>query len=131
MGLANWYLQSRITQCPDFSIVLDQSRYATLVVQRYIKHTSDAAITQQMRDRYSTPIPTTATFTKEDCSTNYTEVTKIEHEFGFEYAAVVGFLIYLVNTYTRLNFVIRKVARFMQYPGSVHFKLLLHLLRHL
>jgi hypothetical protein len=28
MGQAVWYLQSRITQLADFSIILDQSRYA-------------------------------------------------------------------------------------------------------
>jgi hypothetical protein len=39
MGQANWYLRSRITQYTDFSIVLDQSRYAALVLQRYLKGT--------------------------------------------------------------------------------------------
>jgi hypothetical protein len=43
----------------------------------------------------------------------------------------VGSLIYLMNTYTRFNYAIRKLARFMQYPGRIRFKLLLHLLRHL
>jgi hypothetical protein len=37
----------------------------------------------------------------------------------------------LMNTYIRLNHSIRKLARFMQYPGRNHLKLLLHLLRHL
>jgi hypothetical protein len=44
---------------------------------------------------------------------------------------VVGSLIYLMNTYTRLNRSTRKLARFMQYQGRTHFNLLLHLLRHL
>jgi hypothetical protein len=84
-----------------------------------------------MKSRYATPIPTTAIFTKEDCSATYSDVVKIQQEFGFEYAAVIGSLIYLMNTYTKLNYAIRKLARFMQFPGQTHFKLLLHLLRHL
>ena len=131
MGQATWYLQSRIKQCTDFSIILDQSRYAALVLQRYINHVADVEITQKMKNRYATPIPTTAIFTKEDCSSTYSDVVKIQQEFGFEYAAVIGSLIYLMNTYTKLNYAIRKLARFMQFPGRTHFKILLHLLRHL
>jgi hypothetical protein len=114
MGQAVWYLQSRITQCTDYSIILDQSRYAALVLQKYLNGTSDTAVTAQMRTKYATPTPTTAVFTKKDCSTTYTDVLNIQAEFGFEYAAAVGSLIYLMNTYIRLNYTIRKLARFMQ-----------------
>jgi Reverse transcriptase (RNA-dependent DNA polymerase) len=131
LGQAVWYLQSRIIQCTDYSIILDQSRYAALVLQRYLNGTSEAAITTQMKTKYSTPTPTTAVFTRKDCSATYADVINIQAEFGFEYAAVVGSLIYLMNTYIRLNYAIRKLARFMQLPGKIHFKLLLHLLRHL
>jgi hypothetical protein len=43
----------------------------------------------------------------------------------------IGSFIYVMHTYIRLNHSIRKLARFTQYPGRNHFKLLLHLLRHL
>jgi hypothetical protein len=131
MGQANWYLQSRITQCTDFSIVLDQSRYAALVLQRYLKGTSDSEVTTKMRKKYSTPIPVETIFTKKECSATYSDVIELQQEYGFEYAAAVGSLIYLMNTYIRLNYGIRKLARFMQYPGREHFRTLLHLLRHL
>jgi transposase InsO family protein len=131
MGQAVWYLQSRITQCTDYSIILDQSRYAALVLQKYLNGTSEAAITPQMKTKYATPTPTTALFTRRDCSLTYVDVMTLQAEFGFVYAAVVGSLIYLMNTYVRLNYAIRKLARFMQLPGRNHFKLLLHLLRHL
>jgi hypothetical protein len=36
LGQATWYLQSRITQLADYSIILDQSRYAALVCARYL-----------------------------------------------------------------------------------------------
>ena len=130
MGQATWYLQSRITQCPDYSITLDQSRYAALVVQRY-STIPDSAIDQKMRDHYATPIPTSAIFSKIHCSATYSDVMKIQAEYGFEYANAIGSLIYLMNTFIRLNYAITKLARFMQYPGKYHFKLLRHLLRHL
>jgi hypothetical protein len=82
LGQATLYLQSRITQDADFSFPLDQSRYAALVVQRYTTSIPDTAITQQMRDRCSTPIPTTAVFTKEDCSANYSDIMKIRKILG-------------------------------------------------
>jgi hypothetical protein len=131
MGQATWYLQSRITQLAEYSIVLDQSRFATLIVKQYLSNFPESDISTQMRQRYATPLPTTATFTKQDCSPTYSDVVKIQEEFGFEYAAVVGSLIYLMNTYVRMNYAIRKLARFMQYPGRKHYKMLLHLLRYL
>jgi hypothetical protein len=130
MGQATWYLQSRITQCSDYSIILDQSRYAALVVQRY-STIADSEIDQRMKDQYATPIPTSAVFTTQQCSATYSDVMKIQKEYGFEYAELVGSLIYLMNTYVRLIYAIRKLARFMQYPGKYHFKRLRHLLRHI
>jgi hypothetical protein len=131
LGQANWYLQSRITQCADFSIVLDQSRYASLTLQKYLTGTCDEMVTRKMKAKYGTPIPVGTEFTKKDCSTTYCDVMQLQDEFGFEYAAAIGSLIYLMNTYIRLNYGIRKLARYMQYPGRNHFTTLLHLLRHL
>ncbi|KAG7339618.1 hypothetical protein IV203_025338 [Nitzschia inconspicua] len=56
---------------------------------------------------------------------------KIQEEFGFEYAAAVGSLIYLMNTFVKLAFPIRKLAKFMQKPGRKHFEILKHLLHHI
>ena len=52
----------------------------------------------------------------------------LQAEFGFEYAAAIGSLIYLMNTFIKTTFAIRKLAKFMQYPGRKHFKYLRHLL---
>jgi hypothetical protein len=57
-----------------------------------------------MKTKYATPTPTTAVFTRKDCSATYADVINIQAEFGFEYAAVVGSLIYLMNTYIRRNY---------------------------
>jgi Reverse transcriptase (RNA-dependent DNA polymerase) len=130
IGQANWYLQARIIQCPDYSIILDQTRYAALVVQRYCPM-AGADIDDKTRERYATPVPPTATFTLQDCSRTYMEVMTLQEKFGFEYANAIVSLIYLMNTFVKLNFAITKLARFMQYPGNCHFKLLRHLPRHL
>jgi hypothetical protein len=116
-----WYLQSRITPCTDKSIVLDQSRYAALVLQKYLNGASDSEVTLKMKEKYAMPVASTTLFTKSDCSPTYSKVVELQQEYGFEYAAVVGSLIYLMNTYTRLKHSIRKLARFMQYPGRTHF----------
>jgi hypothetical protein len=55
LGQANWYLQSRITQCTDKSIILDQSRYAALVLQKYLNGASDSEVTPKMRHPYHQP----------------------------------------------------------------------------
>ena len=34
MGMAHWYLQGRLTQNEDYSVVLDQSRYMALIASR-------------------------------------------------------------------------------------------------
>jgi hypothetical protein len=106
-------------------------KLATLPLQKYLSGASDSEVTPKMKEKYATPVPSTTTFTKSDCSPTYSKMTELQQEYGFEYTAVVGSLIYLMNTYTRLSHSIRKVARFIQYPGRNHFNLLLHLLRHL
>jgi hypothetical protein len=98
--LANWYLQSRITQCTDKSIILVQSRCAVLVLQKYLYGASDSEVTLKMKEKYPTPVPSTTIFTKGDYSPTYSKVIELQQEYGFEYAAVLESLIYLMNTYT-------------------------------
>jgi hypothetical protein len=130
LGQAHWYLQSRIIQHTDYSITLDQSRYAKSIGAKYLKPIDANAITPAMKKRYGAPLPTDAEFTKADCSQHYMAVRNLEEEYGFQYAAAIGSLIYLINTMTRLQFAVRKLARFMALPGEKHFKMLNHLLHH-
>jgi hypothetical protein len=67
-------------------------------------------------------------FTKADCSQNHSEVMDLQAEYGIEYAAAVGSLIYLINTFIKLQFGVRKLSRFMRMPGRKHFKALRHML---
>jgi hypothetical protein len=67
-------------------------------------------------------------FTKEDCSQNHSEVMDLQAHFGIDYAAAVGSLIYLINTFIKLQYGVRKLSRFMRLPGKQHFKALKHML---
>jgi penicillin-binding protein-related factor A (putative recombinase) len=51
IGQATWYLQPCIAQLTDYSIVLDQSRFAALIVERYLSIIPESDISTQMRQR--------------------------------------------------------------------------------
>ena len=65
--------------------------------------------------------------TKKDCSPDIETVQKLQEKFGFEYASVIGMLIYLLNTVYFLHFVISKLGNF----NALYFKAVKHLLMHL
>jgi hypothetical protein len=75
--------------------------------------------------------PTPLTFTKQDCSKTYANVLPLQEEYNFDYAAAIGSLVYIINTFVKLVFAIRKLAKYIQLPGRQHFILLHHLLNHL
>jgi hypothetical protein len=79
---------------------------------------------------YSSPLPPSPIFTKNNCKANYAEVMRLQEEFNLDYAAAIGSLIWLMNTFVKLSFAIRKLARYMQYPGKQHFVYLHHLMNH-
>ena len=131
MGQAHWYLQSRILQEANFDIVVDQSRYIVLILARFLPLLGVEAVTEPEKKRYAAPLPCDFVATKKDKSENYLEVAKLQEEFGFEYASVIGMLIYLMNTAFSLHFAVTKLAKFNNLPGRKHFKAVHHLLRHL
>jgi hypothetical protein len=57
LGQATWYLQSRITQLADYSIILDQSRHAALVTTRYLPPLNHDSINLQRKAMYASPLP--------------------------------------------------------------------------
>jgi hypothetical protein len=59
--------------------------------------TSDADATEKMKKKYAAPVPVTTVFTKKDCCATYSEVVELQQEFGLEYAAAIGSLIYLLS----------------------------------
>ena len=131
MGQAHWYLQARLTQAANFDITIDQSRYISLICSSFLPHKGIDEVTDAECKKYAAPLPYGFVATKEDRSENMLEVEKLQEEFKFEYASVIGMLIYLMNTAFTLHFAITKLGKFNARPGRTHFKAVQHLLHHL
>ena len=66
LGYAHWFMSIRIYQMKDHSISVDQARYATSIVEKYL----DTATVKVSTKFYKTALPTDMIFKKEDVSTN-------------------------------------------------------------
>jgi hypothetical protein len=52
-------------------------------------------------------------------------------DYGFEFAAAIGSLIWLMKTFVKLSLAIWKLAKYMQSPAKRHFIYLRHLQNHI
>jgi hypothetical protein len=117
----------RITQDGDYNILLDQSRYAKNIVQRYLFESK--VVVKEHKHRK--PLPEGFIATKIDCSTTEEQVNSLEKEYGFQFPSFIGALIYILGTRPDLSFATHKLARFMKHPGRKHFEAAIHLLHYL
>ena len=67
----------------DHSISVDQARYATYIVAKYL----DTAIVKVSTQFYKTIFPAVMIFTKEDVSTSDEQVEKLTWEYSIHYRA--------------------------------------------
>ena len=107
---SHWFMSIRISQLKDHSIFMDQARYATSIVAKYL----DTAKVKVSNKFYKTPLPDDTIFTKEDVSTSDEQVEKLTREYDIHYRAFIGSLIYLLSTRVDLSFCssqVRKVFR--------------------
>ena len=109
----------------DHSISVDQARYDTSIVAKYLDTTTVKAITKF----YMTTLPADIILTKYDTSTSDEQVEKLTGEFNIHYRACTGSLIYLLSTRVDLSFSVQKLANLSANSGKVHFEGLVHLLR--
>ena len=86
------------------SIPVDQARYATSVVVRYLGADKVKVSTKF----YKTTFPDDMIFTKEDVSTSDEQVEKLTREFNIHSRASIGSLIYLFSTRVDLSFSVQK-----------------------
>ena len=131
LGQAHWFLQARVTQHADFSITLDQSRYVLSIIRRFLPTHPVKSILEETRRQYRSPLPAGFVFTKDDLSATAEAVKALEAQFGFRYQVVIGCLIWVINTLSRIQFAVRKLAKAMASPGRLHFEAVIHLLHHL
>ena len=66
LGYANWFMSIRISQMKDHSISVDQARYATSIVAKYL----DTSIVKGITKLYNTTLLYDMIFTKKDVSTS-------------------------------------------------------------
>ena len=124
LGFAHWFMSIRISQLKDHSISVDQARYATSIVAKYL----DTFTVQVSNKFYKTTLPADMIFTKEDVSTSDEQVERLNREYNIHYRDCIGSLIYLLSTRVDLSFSVHKLAKFSDNPGKVHFEGLVHLL---
>ena len=75
----------RISQLKDHSVSVDQSRYATSIVAKYL----DTAIVKASKRFYKTTLPSDMIFTKEDVSTSDEQVENLNIEYNIHYRACI------------------------------------------
>ena len=76
LGYAHWFMSIRISQLKDHSISVDQYRYATSIVAKYL----DTATVKVSTKFCNTTFPTEIISTKEDVSTSDEQVQKLTME---------------------------------------------------
>ena len=124
---AHWFMSIRISQLKDHSISVDQARYATSIVAKYL----DTATINVSAKFYRETLPADMIFTKEDVSTSDEQVEKLTREYNINYRACIGSLIYILYTRVDLSFAVHKLENFLANPGKVHFEGLINLLRYI
>ena len=127
LGYAHWFMSIRISQMKDHSISVDQARYATYVVAKYL----DTATVKVNTHFYKTTLPADMILTKEDVSTSDEQIEKLTKEFNIHYIACIGSLIYLFSIRVDLSFAVHKLANFSANTCKVQFERLIYLLRYI
>ena len=85
LGYAYWFMSIILSHIKDCSIYMDQDRYATFIVVKYL----DTAIVKVSTKFYKTTLPTDMIFTKEDVSTSDEQFEKLNREFNIHYRACI------------------------------------------
>ena len=73
LGYAHWFMSIRISQMNYHSIYVDQARYATSIVAKYL----DTHTVKTSTKFYKTTLPSNMVFTKYDVSTSDEKVEKL------------------------------------------------------
>ena len=117
LGYSHWFMSISISQMKDHYISVDQDRYATSVVDKYL----DNAKVKTSTNFYNTTLPSDMIFTKDDVSNSDKQVEKSTKEFNIHYRACIRSFIYLLSTGVDLSFSVHKLVKFLSNPSKVHF----------
>ena len=86
LGYAHCFMSIRIDQLKDHSITVDQARYATSIVAKYL----DTSTVKVSNNFYRITLPADMIFTKEDVSTSDEQVEKLTREYNIHYRSCIG-----------------------------------------
>ena len=127
LGYEHWFMLIIISHMKDHYISVDQARYGTSIVAKYL----DTATVKTGTKFYNTTLPFDMIFTKSFASTNDDKVEKLTRELNIHYRACTGSLIYLL--FKRVNFssTSHKVEFFSSNTGKVPVEGLVYLLRYI
>ena len=89
LGYAHLFMSIMICELKDHSIYVDQGRYATYIVAKYL----DTATVKVGTNFYKTKFPPDMIFTKEDASNSDEQVEKLTREYNIHYRSCMGLLI--------------------------------------
>ena len=127
LGYAHWFMTIRISLMKCHSISVDQSRYATSIVEKYL----DTATVKASKKFYKTTLSSDMIFTKDDTPTSDEQVEKLTRGFNIQYKDCIGSLIYLLSKRVDLSFAVHKLVNFSKNPVKVRFKVFVHILRYI
>ena len=85
LGHAHWFMSIIISQLKDHSISVDQARYATSIVAKYL----DTATVKVRKKFYMKTLPDDMIFTKEYVSTSDEQIEKLTREYNIHYRACI------------------------------------------
>ena len=74
LGFAHWFMSIRISQIKNHSISVDQARYTTFIVTKYL----DTATAKTSTNIYKTTLPSDIIFAKDDSSTSDDQVEQVD-----------------------------------------------------
>ena len=86
LGYAHWFMSIIISQLKDNSISVDQARYVTYVVAKYL----NTPTVKVRKTFYKTKFPADMIFTKEDLSSSDEKVEKLTREYNIHYRDCIG-----------------------------------------
>ena len=124
LGYSYWFISMRISHMKGHSILVDQARYSTYIVDKYL----DTVTVNTSKTIYKTTLTSNMIFTNAYTYTSDQKVKKFTRAFNIHYRACIGSLIYLLSTRLDFIFAVKKLAIFSSNPGEVNFEGVVHLL---
>ena len=110
IGICTLVHVNHINQIKNHSVSVDQARYTTSIVEKYL----DTATVKTSTKFYKTALPSDIIFAKADAYTSDEKIEKLAREFNIYYRDCILSLIYFLSTRVNLSFDVHKLANFHQ-----------------